>query len=77
MVELAPPGTDTGLFHDGFEQETKGTKPMPLQMLADKAMAGIVAGETEIRPGLSNVLKLLSRVAPEVGLRQLAKASGY
>jgi uncharacterized oxidoreductase len=77
VIELAPPGTDTGLFHDGFAQETKGTKPMPLGPLADKAMAGIASGRSEIRPGLSNALKLLSRIAPDFGLRQLAKASGY
>lgn len=77
VIELAPPGTDTGLFHNEFEQETSGTKPMPLGTLADKAIAGIEAGRNDIRPGLSTVLKLLSRVAPDFGLQQLAKASGY
>lgn len=77
VVELAPPGTDTSLFHDGFEEETKNIRPMPLGKLADQAMAGIMSGKTEIRPGLSGVLELLSRVAPNFALRQLAKASGY
>jgi uncharacterized oxidoreductase len=75
VIELAPPGTDTHLFHGEFQQETKGMKPMPLATLADKAIAGIVADKSEIRPGLSNVLKVMSRVAPEFGLRQLAKAT--
>ena len=77
VVELAPPGTDTSLFHDGFEEETKNIRPMPLGKLADQAMAGIMSGKTEIRPGLSSALMLLSRLAPEFALRQLAKASGY
>lgn len=79
VIELAPPGTDTGLFRGllAEQDDAKGMKPMPLDKLADKAMAGLVAGKREIRPGLSQVLKVLSRLAPEFGLRQLAKASGY
>jgi hypothetical protein len=32
-------------------------------VLASKAIAGIEAGKLEIRPGLSNVLKAMSRIA--------------
>ena len=39
-----------------------------------KAIAGIEAGKLEIRPGLSNVLKAMSRIAPELMLKQLVKA---
>jgi len=77
VIELAPPGTDTGLFRDEFSQEMNGAKPMALGTLADKAIAGIEAGRSDIRPGLSTALKLLSRIAPDFALRQLAKASGY
>jgi len=34
--------------------------------LPAKAIAGIEAGKLEIRPGLSNVLKAMSRIAPSV-----------
>lgn len=74
VVELAPPGTDTELFHGEFAEENGNTKPMPLTTLADKAVAALAAGQAEIRPGLSNVLKILSRVAPGLILNQFAKA---
>lgn len=75
IVELAPPGVDTPLFHGEFAEEMKGQKPMRVDVLVRKAIAAIEAGKLEIRPGLSNVLKLMSRVAPGFMLRQLAKAS--
>ncbi len=75
VVELAPPGTETPLFRGEFEAEMKGEKAMPAPTLVKKAIAGIEAGKQEIRPGLSNVLNLMSRVAPQFMLGQLAKAS--
>lgn len=75
VIELAPPGTDTALYHGEFAHETAGTKPMPLGVLADKAVAALAAGKAEIRPGLSNVLKFMSRAAPAFMLNQLAKAT--
>src|SRR5580693_3128796 len=41
--------------------------------LARHALAGIEAGKTEIRPGLANVLKAMSRIAPQFMLTQMAK----
>lgn len=73
VVELAPPGVETPLFRTGFEAETKGHKAMPVAVLARKAIAGIEAGQREIRPGQSNLLKLLSRVAPDFAFKQLTK----
>ena len=71
VVELAPPGVETPLFRTEFEAETKGQKAMPVAMLARKAIAGIEAGKLEIRPGQSNLLKVLSRVAPDFAFKQL------
>jgi len=42
-------------------------------VLARHAIAGIERGKLEIRPGLSNVLKAMSRIAPHFMLRQMAK----
>ena len=70
VVELAPPGTETPLFRGEFEQEMKGQKVMDVTVLARKAIAGIEAGKLEIRPGLSNVLKTMSRVAPGFMFKQ-------
>jgi uncharacterized oxidoreductase len=73
VVELAPPGTETPLFRAEFDAEMKGQKGMDVSVLAQKAVAGIEAGKVEIRPGLSNVLKLMSRVAPQFMLKQMVK----
>jgi uncharacterized oxidoreductase len=75
VVELAPPGVETPLFRGEFEEETRGQKPMSVDVLAARAIAGIEAGRLEIRPGLSNVLKLMSRIAPEFMLEQMARMS--
>ena len=75
VIELAPPAVETTLFRGEFAAEMKGQKPMDAGVLAAKAIAGIEAGRLEIRPGLSNVLKTMSRVAPGFMLRQLVKMS--
>jgi uncharacterized oxidoreductase len=75
VIELAPPGVETPLFRGEFAEETRGQKPMSVGVLAARAIAGIEAGRLEIRPGLSNVLKMMSRIAPEFMLKQMAKMS--
>jgi uncharacterized oxidoreductase len=73
VVELAFPGVETKLFRGEFETEMKGQKGMAVDVLVTKATAGIEAGKTEIRPGLSNVLYLMSRLAPSLPFGQMAK----
>jgi uncharacterized oxidoreductase len=73
VIELAPPGVETPLFRGEFAEEMKGQKGMDVKVLAGKAIAGIEAGKLEIRPGLSNVLKIMSRIAPEFMFDQMAK----
>ena len=73
VVELAPPGVETPLFRGEFAEEMKGQKGMDVTVLAKKAIAGIEAGKMEVRPGLSNVLKIMSRIAPQFMLNQIAK----
>ena len=51
----------------------KGEKGMEVAVLTQKAIAGIEAGKLEIRPGLSNVLKAMSRIAPQFMFKQMAK----
>ena len=51
----------------------RGQKGMDVKVLAERALAGIEAGRLEIRPGLSNVLKGMSRIAPQFMLRQVVK----
>jgi uncharacterized oxidoreductase len=73
VVELAPPAVETRLMRGEFAEEMKGQKGMDPVVLARRAIAGIEAGKLEIRPGLSNVLKAMSRIAPAFMLKQMAK----
>jgi uncharacterized oxidoreductase len=73
VVELAPPGTETPLFRGEFEKEMQGQKGMDVQALVKKAISGIESGKTEIRPGLSNILYILSRIAPRIPFGQMSK----
>jgi uncharacterized oxidoreductase len=73
VVELAPPGVETKLFRAEFEKEMKNEKGMPVDVLVSKAIAGIEAGKLEVRPGLSNILYILSRLAPALPFGQMAK----
>ena len=75
VVELAPPGVDTPLLHGVSTGQASGPKPMSVQTLAKRAIAGIEAGKREIRPGLSNVLNAMGRAAPRFMLNQMAKMS--
>ena len=73
VIELAPPAVETPLLRSEFEQEMKGQKGMNVKELARRTIAGIESNILEIRPGLSNVPKLMSRVAPEFMLKQIVK----
>jgi uncharacterized oxidoreductase len=73
IVELAPPGTETPLFRGEFAEEMKNEKGMDVDVLVKHAIEGIEAGKPEIRPGVSNVLKIASRVAPNFMFRQMVK----
>lgn len=75
VIELAPPTTETPLLRGEFQQEMKDQKGMPPSVLAGRAIAGIEAGKLEIRPGLSNVLYTMSRLAPHFALNQIARST--
>jgi uncharacterized oxidoreductase len=70
---LAPPAVETPLLRGEFAEEMKGQKGMDVKVLAARAIAGIESGNLEIRPGLSNVLKAMSRIAPQFMLKQMTK----
>jgi uncharacterized oxidoreductase len=73
VIELAPPAVETPLLRGEFAEEMKGEKAMDVKILAKHAIAGIESGKLEIRPGVSNVLKAMSRIAPQFMLKQMAK----
>jgi uncharacterized oxidoreductase len=74
VIELIPPAVETPLYRDeALQREMKLPKGMDLEVFAKKAIAGIEAGQLEVRPGLANVMKFLSRIAPGFILKQVAK----
>ncbi len=69
VFELAPPSTQTPL-QDGFEaSDVKGAPIMSVRKLVRRALAGLEANRMEIRPGASNLLRWMSRIAPGLLLK--------
>ena len=75
VVELAPPGVETPLFREEFANELRGQKGMAPKELVRRALQAIEAGTLEVRPGLANVLRIMSRIAPGFILGQMVRMS--
>jgi len=75
VFELAPPPTSTPLLNnfgsDAFNSKSPGV--MKVDKMVSVAMKSLGKDTYEIRPGTSNVLKLMSRFAPTFMLKQLSK----
>jgi uncharacterized oxidoreductase len=75
VFELAPPGTSTPLMDnfgsDAFNSNSSGV--MKVDKMVNVAIRGLERDTYEIRPGTSNVLNLMSRLAPHFMFRQLSK----
>ena len=69
VFELAPPSTQTPL-QNGFDpSDTKGSPMMDVKKLVQQAIRGIQKDRLEILPGLSKVLRLVSRIAPGLAVK--------
>jgi len=74
VFELAPPLTETPLLAGGFHtDDLKGLRAMGVSKMVGQAIQGLQKDQLEIRPGLSNVLKFMSRIAPQFMLNQFSK----
>lgn len=73
VIELMPPAVKTDLTAE--MQEGQGIALISTDELIKKSFAGFRAGKLEIRPGQSNLLAFMRRLAPEFINRQLWKAS--
>jgi len=73
VVELAPPAVDTPLLRDVAGKNMKSMNAMDVAALARKTIRSIESGCLEITPGLSGILKTMSRIAPGFMLKQLTK----
>ncbi|WDF81143.1 SDR family NAD(P)-dependent oxidoreductase [Mucilaginibacter sp. KACC 22773] len=72
VFEIAPPGTDTPL-QDNFVGSAETGPMMKVDKLVDVILKGLQNDKKEIRPGLANLLKIISRVAPQFALKMLSK----
>ena len=73
VIDLMPPGVKTDLTTE--MQQREGIALMSTDELIKRSFAGFRAGKLEIRPGQSNLLAWMRRLAPEFINRQLWKAS--
>jgi uncharacterized oxidoreductase len=73
IFELAPPATQTPLLGSSHPDDMKGVPIMPVVDMVRRAIEGFEKDELEIRPGQSNSLKLMNRIAPQFILNQLSK----
>ena len=73
VIELMPPGVKTDLTGDLPEGD--GITLITTDELVKQSFASLRAGALEIRPGKSNQLALMRRLAPDFINRQLWKAS--
>lgn len=74
VFELAPPATATELLKGSMESDDmKGISVMTVQDMVKVAIKGLQNDQYEIRPGQSNQLKLMNRIAPQFILDQLSK----
>jgi len=73
VFELAPPATQTELLGNFEANDMKGVPIMPLEEMVRACFKGMEKDTLEIRPGQSNQLRFMSRLAPDFILAQLAK----
>ena len=73
IFELAPPATKTELLGTFDPEDMKGISIMTVEAMVASALKGLQNNQFEIRPGQSNQLKFMSRLAPNFILAQLSK----
>jgi uncharacterized oxidoreductase len=73
VFELAPPATQTEILAGFNADDMKGVPIMQVDKMVEVALQGLAHDKFEIRPGQSNQLKLMSRIAPQFILNQLSK----
>jgi uncharacterized oxidoreductase len=73
VFELAPPATATELLGEFDPEDMKGISIMKVDAMVAAAVKGMQNDQLEIRPGQSNQLKFMSRVAPQFILNQMSK----
>jgi uncharacterized oxidoreductase len=79
VFELAPPATSTPLMEhfgsDSFNNQSPGV--MNVDKMVRATMRSLERDTYEIRPGTSNILKVMSRLAPTFMLRQMSRSVAH
>jgi len=70
VFELAPPATDTPLG-DPFKGLVDSSINMKTEKMVSLAIKGILNDKREIKPGLSKMMKIMSRIAPDTALKMV------
>lgn len=65
VVEVIPPGVNTNLQNDWVLQPNQ-SQLMDADKMVSEAIRGILKDKLEIKPGLSGVVKPMSRIAPDL-----------
>ena len=69
VIELAPPSTDTALNKAFTSDDLKGVSMLPAAKVVDALVKGLGSNREEILPGLSKIMRIGSRIAPNALLR--------
>jgi len=76
VFELIPPGVETNL-HKDWELKPPENRLMQVEKVVRVTVSGMLKGKYEITPGLSGMIKVMSRIAPgfflKVGHREFEK----
>ncbi len=74
VFEIAPPATHTELLtNSGPSEDLEGVAVMAADEMVRQSVRGMQRDRFEIRPGQSNQLRFMNRLAPEFILAQLSK----
>jgi len=73
VFELLPPATQTNLLGEFDPKDFEGVSIMKVDEMVRQCVRGMEKDQLEIRPGQSNQLKFMNRVAPGFILAQLSK----
>jgi len=76
VIELAPPATTTPLLENLGSDSLNSKNPivMNVEKMVRVALEQLEHDTAEIRPGMSNIMKLMSRFAPTFMLKQVNKS---
>ena len=73
VFELLPPLTNTDLQNAFTADDMKGTTVMETSQMVETTIKGFINNRLEICPGQSNLLRIMSRIAPGFILKQMSR----